>query len=237
MISAPVFILVHSPLVGPLTWSLVADELRVRGHEVIVPTLTSSSLADTPYWQQHVGSAVKALDAVPADRALILVGHSGAGPLLPEIRRSVPHPVAAFVFADASIPQDGASYLDLIALESPEMAQEFRDLLASGGLYPTWSDDDLRELIPNEALRRQMLAELQPQPLQYFEEPLPVFAGWPDAPCLYLRWSPPYLAAAAQARQAGWTVHEVEAGHFHMLAEPAAVANSLLDLVRDIDRR
>jgi hypothetical protein len=229
-----VFVLVHSPLVGPRTWSQVAGELRRRGFEVVVPVLSSSGESAAPYWQQHVNSAVQGLDSVPADRALILVGHSGAGPLLPEIRRALPHPVVAYVFVDASIPQDGASYLDLIAAESPEMAQEFHDLLEAGGRYPTWSDDDLHTLIPDEVARRETLAELQPRSLAYFTEPLPVFAAWPDAPCFYLHWSPPYLVAAEQARQAGWVVRAVEAGHFHLLVEPDAVAGSLLELVRDI---
>ncbi len=34
-----VFVLLHSPLVGPLTWGPVADELRRRGIEAIVPAL------------------------------------------------------------------------------------------------------------------------------------------------------------------------------------------------------
>jgi hypothetical protein len=35
-----VFMLIHSPLVGPFTWSLVAEELRARGQEMFVPTLS-----------------------------------------------------------------------------------------------------------------------------------------------------------------------------------------------------
>jgi hypothetical protein len=33
-------VLVHSPLVGPFTWSLVARQLQAGGFDVLVPTLT-----------------------------------------------------------------------------------------------------------------------------------------------------------------------------------------------------
>jgi hypothetical protein len=33
------FVLVHSPSVGPSTWEQVADELREAGHDVVVPSL------------------------------------------------------------------------------------------------------------------------------------------------------------------------------------------------------
>ena len=37
-----VYVLIHSPLVGPLTWKLVADQMRQRDMEVIVPTLVDA---------------------------------------------------------------------------------------------------------------------------------------------------------------------------------------------------
>jgi hypothetical protein len=35
----PVFVLVHSPSVGPLTWAPVADRLEARDQDSIVPSL------------------------------------------------------------------------------------------------------------------------------------------------------------------------------------------------------
>ncbi len=59
--SAPLFVLVHSPLVGPLTWGPVAAELRGRGYAAVVPALRAGETADPPYWRQHVAAAVAAL--------------------------------------------------------------------------------------------------------------------------------------------------------------------------------
>ena len=80
-------------------------------------------------------------------------------------------------------------------------------------------------MVPDPASRRALLAELRPQPWAFWEEPLPVFAGWPDAPCAYLRFAPnpAYDAAAAEARRRGWSCLELAGGHFHMLVDPDAV--------------
>ena len=81
------------------------------------------------------------------------------------------------------------------------------------------------------SLRRQMVAELRPRGLDFFTEPIPVFEGWPDASCIYIKFSPPYGYPAIQARQAGWPTYELEAGHFHMLVDPVAVADLMMDAV------
>ncbi|MGH9246305.1 MAG: alpha/beta hydrolase, partial [Acidimicrobiales bacterium] len=75
------FVLVHSPLVGPFTWTLVADELRARGFLVTVPSLPEERRE--PYWRHHAEAV--AVQAERAARPLVVVGHSGACPLLPAI--------------------------------------------------------------------------------------------------------------------------------------------------------
>ena len=53
MIQKHTFVLIHSPLVGPLTWSRVAAEMRIRGQNVLVPTLEDSPESRDPFWKQH----------------------------------------------------------------------------------------------------------------------------------------------------------------------------------------
>jgi len=223
------FVLIHSPLVGPLTWMPVADELRQMDFAVVVPVLRTGMDTNPPYWKHHAGAVARGVEPVSPDHFLILVGHSGAGVLLPAVRHTIDRPVAAYIFVDADIPRDGASRLDLFG--TPEEAAQFRQA-ATGGLLPAWSEEDLRGAIENAELRRRFVAELRLLPLAVYEEPLPVFAGWPDAPCGYLQFSPTYEAPAAHARQKGWPCIELDGGHFHMLAEPPAVANALIDLVQ-----
>jgi hypothetical protein len=133
---------------------------------------------------------------------------------------------------DAGIPRNGASRLDLMKSEDPEWAAQFQAGLERGERFPNWSFDDLQKTIPDEALRKQMVAEIRPHGLKFFTEPIPVFDEWPDAPCIYIQFSTPYEKPAAQARQAGWQTHELEAGHFHMLVDPAAVADLIVRSVQ-----
>ena len=226
----PAFALVHSPLVGQLTWSLVARELQERGLVAVTPALPTGPTVVPPYWKQHAGAVVQALDAIPPGEPIVLVGHSGGGMLLPAIREASKRPVAAYLFVDAGIPRNGLSRLDFF--EEGE-AKEFR-AAASDGLLPTWTEADLEEVLPDEEIRRRFVRELGPLPLAVYEEPLPVFAGWPDASCGYVQFSPVYDPAAEEARRMGMAYRRIEGGHFHMLVDPAAVASVLLELVEDL---
>ena len=225
------FVLVHSPLVGPLTWSLVAGEMRQRGLDVLVPILEDSPDSTEPFWKQHAQSTAQALADVAQADFVTLVAHSGAGPLLPAIRQVLRNPVNAYVFVDAGIPRDGATRLDLMKSEDPEWAVQFQEYLESGGHFPDWSFNDLQEVIPDETLRRQMVSELRPRVLYFFAEPIPVFDCWPDAPFIYIQFIAPYEHPAAQARLAGWPTYKMEAGHFHILVDAEAVTNLIIDAV------
>ena len=224
----PVFVLIHSPLVGPTTWQPVADEMRRRKLDVVVPTLESIEETSVPYWRQHAEGVRRALENVPRARPLILVAHSGGGMLLPAVRQVTGRPVAAYVFVDAMIPEDMKSRLDLFG--SKEAATRFRQG-AKNGYLPTWTDEDLREEIPDDALRRRFVSELRPLPLAVYEEPIPVFSGWPDAPCGYVQFTSTYDIGKRRAEDSGWAYASMDGGHFHMLVDPQAVTTVLITMV------
>lgn len=96
--TAIVFLLIHSPLVGPMTWEPVSEELRESGYKVIVPELRSPPGVDGLYWERHADAILKATAGLPHGNRIIMVGHSGAGPLLPALREKLPHSVAAYIF-------------------------------------------------------------------------------------------------------------------------------------------
>jgi len=225
----PVFVLIHSPLVGPMSWRLVADELGRRNLAAVVPTLNSVSGTTIPYWKQHVNAIAEALKAAPPDRPLILLAHSGAGMLLPAIREVTGRKVVAYVFVDAMIPEANKSRLDLFA--SREAADRFRQN-AKNGYLPTWSEQDLRDDIPNAEVRRRFASELKPLPLDVYEEPIPVFAGWPDAPCFYLQFTPTYDIGKQRAQSSGWIYRRMDGGHFLMLVDSKDVTETLLKMLQ-----
>lgn len=233
--AACAWVFIHSPLVGPLTWQPVADEFRRGGGKALVPSLTKATEAGPPYWAHHAAAVADLVQSTSVTGPLVLVAHSGAGPLLPAIRERMELPVAGYLFVDASLPRAGASRLDLLDLfESPDVAAEFR-MAAKDGVLPTWRNEDLRETIPDPALRRRFVAELQPLPLAVYEEPLPVPPEWPDAPCGYLQFSPIYEPWAMHAHRAGWACTQLAGGHFHMLVDPPTVADTLLRLANRME--
>jgi hypothetical protein len=209
----------------------VADEMRRRRVDAVVPLLESVEGTNVPYWKQHAEGVVKALENVPRDRPLILVAHSGGGMLLPAARQVTGRPVAAYLFVDAMLPEDMKSRLDLFG--SPEAAARFRQG-AKNGRLPVWTDEDLREEIPDDALRRRFVGELRPLPLAVYEEPIPVFPGWPDAPCGYLQFTPTYDIGKKRAEASGWAYARMDGGHFHMLADPQAVTEALIKMVEQM---
>jgi len=221
-------VLVHSPLVGPGTWSFVAESLRQRGFESVTPGLSQDDRLEEPLWHQHARSVGDQLRLLPADSTIVLVGHSGAGQLLPAIRRAAERPVAAYLFVDARLPHNGAVRLELGA-----SGEHLRGLYGRGERFPDWTDDQLADVLPDPSLRRQLLDQVRPQPWSFWIEPIDVFTGWPDAPCAYLRFAPnpAYDDAAAEALRLGWPYAELQGDHFHMILAPEEVASALLRLL------
>ncbi|MGE5223271.1 MAG: alpha/beta fold hydrolase [Omnitrophica WOR_2 bacterium] len=226
------FALIHSPLVGPFTWTRVYEELKRMGFDPIAPVLLTGDDLQPPYWKRHAEIAAHALKHIPAGQDIVLVGHSGAGMLLPSIRDEMECPVSAYIFVDAGIPENMKSRLDLFG--STE-ADDFRRS-AVAGYIPAWTEDDLHEVIPDAQLRQRFVTELHPTPLLVYEEPVPVFEGWPDAPCGYIQFSPVYDKPAEFAREKGWGYRRLDGGHFHMLVDPQAVTAALIDLVEGLNK-
>jgi hypothetical protein len=229
MIVMTFFALIHSPFVGPLTWKFVAQVLEAQNYRTIIPTLSDDPGDARPFWEQHANAAAHAINSLKLHDRCVLVGHSGAGPLLPIIGSQLKVPVVAYLFVDAGLPQP-LSRLEMIRVELPERAGELEQFLKSGGLYPRWSDADLRALIPNEILRQQVLKDIRPRALPFFTEALPVPEEWDTTPCGYVQFSAGYTIPANTARAQEWPVLEFKAGHFHMMVDPSSVANVLLQL-------
>lgn len=226
-----VYALIHSPLVGPVTWQPVASEIRRRGGQAIIPALADLPDSPLPFWAQHADSAAQQLSAIPPHQPVIYVSHSGAGALLPAIRSRMSNPAAGYVFVDSGLPRSGATRLEVMQDEAPERAADFRRALRQGAVFPTWGDADLRGLISDDGLRAALVSSIRPRGLAFFDEPIPVSADWPDAPCACIQFSPSYDYAAEQARLRGWPVVTIPAGHFHMLNDAAAVTDAILDVL------
>ena len=229
----PVLVLIHSPLVGPTTWSPLAEELERRGREAVVPSLLGVADAPSPQWR-HVPEAVRAATA-GAGSSSVLVGHSGGGLLLPVIADALPGEVDALVFVDSFLPPGSGS----LPLAPPGFMDRLR-ALASDGVLPPWSSwfgvGARRELVPDESLRAALEAEMPRLPLSYFEASVPLPDGWDGRPCAYLLFTAgTHGPSAGEAGDRGWPVAEVQGvQHLAMVTHPVAVTDALLDLERTL---
>jgi hypothetical protein len=224
----PVFVLIHSPLVGPSTWMPVARELERRGRQVVVPSLLGAAAEPPPRWRYCVDSVRAATNTLA--NQIVLVGHSGDGLLLPAITVAVTPAVSRLIFVDSGVP---ASSGETPLVPAPFLAH-LRTLAVNGELPPWsswWGEEAMRELVPDQAARAALERELPSLPLSYFEESVPSPAGWDRVPCAYLLLSDAYRDAASDARAREWRVEEIAgAQHLHLVVAPATVTDVLIQL-------
>ncbi|MFF5229476.1 alpha/beta fold hydrolase [Dactylosporangium sp. NPDC000521] len=217
------YVLVHSPLLGPASWAPVAALL-----DAAVPSL----LGGPPSWPAVVQQV---LDAAPPG-PVILVAHSNAGYFMPAVAGALPQRVAACVFVDAALPaRTGPT-----PIVAPKVLEHLRDRVVDGLLPPWttwWPGSDLARLIPDPRLRQAVEAEQPRIPLWYYEQRLPVPAGWDTVPCGYLQFSAHYAPAAAEAQDRGWLVEHLPGEHLHQLVDPRAVTDRLTAMATALSGR
>ena len=235
--SSAALVLAHSPLTDATAWGALPDVLRSRGREVVVLDVTDDD--GPPFASRYVArGALQVRDALGGAPA-VLVGHSGAGYLLPLLgaaRRAARARVSAYLFLDAGLPPTRPmSRLELLRVEvgdaSPELAGQLGAHLAEGGSYPDWTDEDLRAETTDDSTRAALLRSIRPRGEDFFIEPVPIAPDWPEAPCGFLQLSSSYDGPARQASLRGWAVagsaeHRPDS-HFAALVEPDRLAGDL----------
>jgi hypothetical protein len=223
-------LLVHSPLVGPATWDLVAADLAGYGYQVGVPDLTGTVAAGPPYCSRQAEVIAGSASGGPT----ILIGHSGAGPLLATAGAMIGQ-ARGYVFADAGLPTPGQSWMDTVP---PGLVSQLREMADAQGWLPPWprwsGEEALAELIPHPDERQRFAAGCPRLPLAMFEEIHPLAPHWPDAPAAYLQLSEAYADQAAHAREHGWPVAQLVSHHLAPLTDPALVAGSLRELLSQL---
>jgi len=227
------FVLVHGAWHGGWCYARVAALLRARGADVFTPTLTGlgerSHLAHPMIdLSTHVTDIVNVLQYEDL-HDVVLLGHSYGGLVITGVVEAVPDRIAALVFLDAFVPQDGESLADLIPASQRE--RQLEAAAANGGFIPP---------IPaavfgvNERDAAYVDAQCVPQPLPTFREGLALSGARERvAHKTYLRAgnyrSHPFDAARERLTgDPGWVVEAIPSGHDVMLDAPEALAAALL---------
>jgi len=220
---------VHSPVVGPSTWTYTAEVLQENGFGCVVPDLTAVVTAGPPYYPKYAVAAAAAVDE--GTDPVVVVGHSAAGALLPAIAEAVGDRTRGAVFVDAMLPQPGRSWFDTAP---PGLAAQLRGL-ADHGLLPPWHEwfppGALVELVPDPGRRRRLVAEVPRLPVAYFDEPAPPARFVKSVACAFLRLDQPFDPAADKAQRLGWWVTRRDWDHLRMLSAPKAVADLIAQAI------
>jgi hypothetical protein len=221
------FVLLHSPLLGPMSWRAVATALRAQGHVAEAPTAPRLSALACGFYRGLAEALAAQIDGA-GGTAPILVAHSGAGALVPELADRLARPPAGAIFADAILPHPGRSWFDTAP---PDLGAQLRTAGQDGAL-PAWDawwpPGALERLVPDPATLAELVGELEPLPTAYFEEAAP--ARELEAPAAYLKLSGAYEDEAQAAGRLGWPVVRLPYDHLAPITRPEAVATALAGL-------
>jgi hypothetical protein len=155
------FVLVHSPSVGPATWA-AAERLTERGWPAVVPSLLAVGEGGPPFWPRICAAVGDRLSGTETGEPVVLVAHSNAGVFIPVIRRSLAQPVACSIFVDASLPAARG--------QTPMAGGEFlpflRGLAGPDGRLPPWTDwwdePEVEPMFPDPATREAVIGSGPP---------------------------------------------------------------------------
>ena len=192
-----------------------------------VPDLTGTVAAQPP----HCRRQAEAIAGSASGQLAILIGHSGAGPLL-AAAGAITGQARGYIFADAGLPIPGQTWMQTVP---PELASQMRQMADAQGWLPPWphwwGDEVMAELIPDPDQRRRFAAGCPPRRRGMFEETHPAVPHWPDAPAGHLQLSEAYHDQAELARDLGWPVITRKSHHLAPLTDPGMVTESLHELI------
>ena len=111
------FVLVHGAWSGGWCYFKVADILRKRGHRVFTPTLTGQGerahlLTSTVNLSTHIADVTGVFHYEDLDD-VVLAGHSYGGMVVTGVADRIPDKIAALVYLDAFLPENGQSLFDI----------------------------------------------------------------------------------------------------------------------------
>jgi pimeloyl-ACP methyl ester carboxylesterase len=221
-------VLVHSPFLGPASLRPLADALAALGHPTVLLDLRPSVVAP-PVHQVLLGSFADAMSEELLDGPIVLIGHSGAGPLLPAFADALEEAVTGLVYVDAGLPTPGRSWRDTVPAE---LYAHLRAMTREGQL-PRWqrwfSPDPLEQLVADEDLRAEIADEAPEVPIAFLKEERPDVT-WPGA-AGYVRLSAAYEDDAAEATALRWPVRRLDTHHLAPATDPEPVARAVLEVL------
>jgi pimeloyl-ACP methyl ester carboxylesterase len=232
------FLLVHGGWQGGWCWDGVSAHLQARGHDTHAPTLRGLEPGDVDRSGIGLVEITRTLaEQVENDdlRDLVVVGHSGGGPVMQGLYELVPHRIARLVFVDAWVLEDGQCVYDVLPKDFADSLRAAADATPDRAIPmppDLWRGGLMNDVDPSEA--DSWLAQVVPCPEGWLSEPisLPTFAGAPVASSyVFLDQDlavPREVYEANAARLADPRTTRSPGSHEAMLSRPKELAEALL---------
>jgi pimeloyl-ACP methyl ester carboxylesterase len=227
------YCLVHGGWCGGWVWKRVARPLREEGHDVYTPTMTglgerSHLLSAAINLSTNIQDIVNVIKFEELND-VILCGHSYAGFVISGVADLISERIAALVYLDAWVPEDGDSMFTLL----PE----------------SWQLSIIKEVAPYEGYRRPAIPAVAlqvnerdrawvdrmctPHPLGTMTEGIRLHGNHRKVKkrifALASGWGPNPVREFYEKlqRDPAWIMRTIQCGHDAMLDEPEEVANIL----------
>lgn len=230
------FVLVPGAFHGGWVWAPVAEELQRRGHQAIPLTLTGLGdlkglLSPDIGVDTHVDDVVRSLVSRDlTDVTLVLHSYSGvlAGPVVEQAQDRIAHVVLAAGF----LAHPGESNFSVEPPESVAAFTRLADEQGEGWRIPVEREFLERWGITDPELVDYVWPRLTDFPLRCSTDPVSYDARDLAAlPRTYISHTAPPLTALAEsitrARDEGWRLRSIAAGHDFMLEKPLETADLL----------
>jgi pimeloyl-ACP methyl ester carboxylesterase len=221
------YVLVHGAWGGGWKFARVAERLRRRGHIVFTPTLTGAGerahlLGGNINLSTHVTDILSVIRYEDLS-GIVLLGHSYGGMVITAVADRIAEKIAALVYLDAFVPEDGQSLFDI---NIPANTQMFLDRAGNHGglLIPPPPARAYFGVNEKDAARVDELAA--PQPIGTMTEKVKLTGAYRNVKRnIYVHGAvlpreSPFKRFHDAARAAGWEAHALPCGHDIMLDLP-----------------
>lgn len=226
------FLLIHGGSHGAWCWEGVIEELarlECRAHALDLPGGGEDATPRANVTYRSYVSAVGAFIEENDLHEVVLVGHSLAGIILPEVVARHRERIRQVVFLAAFVLEQGERAINLIAPD--RVPGYYRLAEASLDYSMTVPYEAARERFFNdldEAAAQEVFTKLTPQPLAPYLARVQNGANAIGSIARYIICTDdrnlPYEQCLGYAEKLGGTIEEIEAGHDVMLSKPKELA-------------
>lgn len=231
------FVLVHGGSLGAWSWAAVITQLQKMGHRALAVDLPGRG--ENPYdlaeitLKLHIDVASRFVEERDL-QDVVLVGHSMAGLIIPNVAVRMPGRIKRLIFVSALVMHDGESAMEVfkpIGVAAAKRAKKGQQLSMAERFRRHQMQDassDLQDFVMAGIVPDQMDVLAEPTPMNDFyalDLPTSVVILEDDLAIDPLRFHPMFTE-----RLRNPTIRSIKAGHGVMFTKPLELAQALVEL-------